>query len=297
VFSCDVTIQKNIRFLLAVDRDLKEMCPSDCNPQVVLIFNLNDDSSCENSDASSVVSHPTHLSSAEPKNPPKLDAEKSKDFLLRVLLSMGFLVLLVVNKGKEYLSLLLKALKNVPAERGWSEPVPFLMLISSTHGICDSISMNGELFEIPELMKQLASINSLHIFALIESCQIGGHSLKITNIERPYSIVYSVPPECISQHCNGVGFLIRSLKEVLKNGYRKSVKEFVDDLRLKQKDLFRKVFKKDYEENGLVHVSVSGDANFSRLIEIARKNWCLCECCPSSVGLHFTNVFNLGCYL
>ena len=139
--------------------------------------------------------------------------------------------------------------------------------------------MNGESFRIPSLMKQLASIDCLHIFALIECCQHFGKSLSIDKVGKPYSIVYSVQPECISRHCSGVGFLIRSAKKVLKNGYTgyaKSVTEFVDDLRSELDDIFRKVYKEDYEKEKeeLVHVSVSGNVNFSELIKKARKNWC-----------------------
>ena len=244
--------------------DVKEYIGPNCHPKVLVILNAND-GSCSNGLLSSI---PSLSSSTEVA---KLDAKKTCDLLMPVLQDCGFCVIPVINKSKRSLFELLGGLK----QESLLKSIELVMFISTTHGRCDEICMNWEYVRIPELVRKLTEIDCQSFFSIFEGCQKGEGALCVDSVEKSYCAVYSVPPQSISVHYNGIGIFTKCLANLLSTPYVRSLKDLVDDLRLKLDKQLSEIFKR-YPKNHTpicVENYSSGTINIHEITSTACKNY------------------------
>ena len=200
---------------------MKEYIGPNCHPKVLVILNAND-SSCSNGLPSSNPSDPSRSSSTEDS---KLDAKKTCNLLMPILFDCGFCVIPIINKSRRSLFELLGGL----IQESLTKSIELVMFLSTTHGRCDEICMNRKYIRIPELVHTLTKINCQSFFSVFEGCQSGEGALCVNRVEKSYCAVYSP----ISFHCDGIGILTQCLANLLSTPYVRSLKDLVDDLRLK----------------------------------------------------------------
>ncbi len=166
------------------------------NPVVLAIFNSNDGS---------------HAPVQPSPQLPQLEANKSVKLLVPKLQDRGYCVIPVINQSKAYLEALLDAL----GREYLPNSVKFVMFISSTHGRCDEICMNGEMCSIPEIMQRLSKVPCESFLALFDGCQSNDKSFHVEFVEKSYMAVYTSPPELPTLHVDGVGVCIICLSNIL----------------------------------------------------------------------------------
>lgn len=215
---------------------LERNIPCGCNPQVIAILNANDGLLKTRGSTSSITSHSSAASISSTQKEPELDSEKAVENLLPILQDCGIPVIPVVNKGVRYLLQLLEILKEKKEKQELPESIKLVMFISTTHGRCDEICMNEVYYKIADLVQQLTSIDFPSFFAIFDGCQIQekmfSDTITIRKVNKPYIAVYTAPPQESAYHQHGVSVLMKCLGELLKSSYKKSLLDFIEDLRI-----------------------------------------------------------------
>lgn len=246
---------------------MKDYIDPNCHPKVLVILNAND-GSCSNG----LLSSPSDPSRSPSTEDPKLDAKKTCDLLMPVLRDCGFCIIPVINKRKKSLFELLEGLKR----ESLPKLIELVMFMSTTHGRCDEIYMNWKYVRIPELVRKLTEIDCPSFFSVFEGCQRGEGALSVDRVEKSYCAVYSVPPQSISFHCDGIGILTQCLANLLSTPYVHSLKDLVDDLRLMLDEQLLEIFEDQYPKNHTpiyVENCSSGTINIHEMTSAACKNY------------------------
>ena len=179
------------------------------SPKVLFILNAND-------------------GSCGPNPPDDLDAEKTCNLLVPTLKKLGICALPVVNETKEFLEAILDVLSEF-----FPESIELVMFVSSTHGRCNEICMNGKFMRISDIIERLNKLPCKYFLTQFDGCQTDNEiekTLHVASSEKSYMVVYSAPPGCLSFYWEGVGIFTRSLARVLEDSSVCTLKQLVDGI-------------------------------------------------------------------
>ena len=250
-------------------QDIKRYIEAD--PVVLVIFNANDGS------CGPLLHQPTEPQLHQQTDPqlhqqtePQLSAQDSYEKLVPIFRNLGFCVVPVVNKSKPYLEALLDLLKQTRPKS-----VKLVMFVSTTHGKCDEICMNGENFKIPDIIQRLSKISCQSFFAIFDGCQVDGNSFSVKRVDKPYMAVYSAPPEYIAYHDDGIGIYMICLANALEDPTVSTLKDLVHhlnvNLELELSKRLKKPYPKDYKP--VCVDNSSGTVDFRKMTADASKSW------------------------
>ena len=175
-------------------------------PKVLFILNAND-------------------SSLDPLN--DLDARETCNLLEPKVKKLGICFLPVVNESKEFLEAVLDVLIN----EFFPKSIELVKFVSSTHGRCNEIYMNGEFMRISDIIERLGKLPCKYFLALFDGCETNHETKKTLDVVpcgKFYMVVYSAPPGYRSYYWEGVGIFTRCLARVLENSSVRTLKQLVD---------------------------------------------------------------------
>ncbi len=204
----DFGIDRSFYYFYAAQHQISAF-PSDCHPKALSV----------------IVTSDILPSSHSKSDGPNFNAEKSCDMLQKACESYGFLVLSLVNRSLQYFQALLLALADTnlgSCELYW--------LIFSCHGRGNEICINGECIKFDDLIYMINEAKLKNVVFFFECCMFNT-AIKIAEIQTPHMVIYSAPPNNISFHIDGVGFLVRCLAEMMNDEYDKPMNDLQLELR------------------------------------------------------------------